>query len=60
MNDNNNYLKNAELSTEQNTNMIDGISNNAPIAPVIPVPEEKPLDKVKSPTRKKRSLELEL
>lgn len=27
-----NYLKNAEISTEQNYNMIDGIANNAPTA----------------------------
>ena len=37
-------LKSAELTTEQNYNMIDGILNNGP-APVLP-PEEKPLDKV--------------
>ena len=36
-------LKSAELTTEQNYNMIDGILNNGP-APVLP-PEEKPLDK---------------
>ena len=38
-------LKSAELTTEQNYNMIDGILNNGP-APVLP-PEEKPLDKVR-------------
>jgi hypothetical protein len=55
------YLKNAELSTEQNYNMIDGILNNAalPIPPSIPVPEVKPLDRVKEPPRRKRSRELE-
>ena len=55
------YLKNAELSTEQNYNMIDGISNNAalPVPPCVPVPEVKPLDKVKEPPVKKRSRELE-
>lgn len=50
----NNPLQSAELSTEQNTNMIDGIFNNAP-----PIPEEKPLDKVKPPTRKSRTWERE-
>ena len=56
-----NYLKNAELSTEQNCNMIDGIPNNTalPIPPSVPVPEIKPLDKVKEPPRRKRSRELE-
>ena len=38
--------KNAELSMEQNGNMIDGIINNLPV----PLPEEKPLDKVRSAT----------
>ena len=59
MNDKYNYLKTAELSTEQNYNMIDGIPNNAPMAPPVPVPEVKPLDKVKEPPRKKRSRERE-
>lgn len=56
-----NYLNNAELSTEQNCNMIDGIPNNTalPVPPTVPVPEEKPLDKVKEPPRRKRSRELE-
>ena len=56
-----NYLKNAELSTEQNYNMIDGIPNNAalPVLPSVPVPEIKPLDRVKEPPRRKRSRELE-
>lgn len=56
-----NYLNNAELSNEQNCNMIDGIPNNTalPVPPTVPVPEEKPLDKVKEPLRRKRSRELE-
>jgi hypothetical protein len=54
-----NYLKNAELSTEQNYNHIDGILNNAPLAPPVPVPEIKPLEKVKEPPPRKRSRELE-
>ena len=56
MNDKENYNKNAELDAEQNYNMIDGIINN--IAP-IPAPEDKPLDRVKPPTEKKRSRERE-
>lgn len=56
-----NYLNNAELSTEQNYNMIDGIPNNTalPVPPSVPVPEVKPLDKVKEPPVKKRSRERE-
>jgi hypothetical protein len=56
-----NYLKNAELSTEQNCNMIDGIPNNAalPVPQSTPAPEIKPLDRVKEPPRRKRSRELE-
>jgi len=53
-----NYLKTVELSTEQNCNMIDGTLNNMPPAP-IPAPEDKPLDRVKPPTEKKRSRERE-
>jgi hypothetical protein len=61
MNDKDNYLKNAEFSTEQNYDMIDGILNNTalPVPPSVPVLEEKPLDKVKEPPRRKRSRELE-
>lgn len=61
MEDRDNYLKSAELSTEQNTNMIDGIfgNNTPPMIPPVPVPEVKPLDKVKELPRRKRSLELE-
>ena len=56
-----NPLKNAELSTEQNYNSIDGIINNLPLAlpPGVPVPEEKPLDRVKEQTEKKRQRERE-
>lgn len=36
----------AELSQEQNTNMIDGVPNNTAPAPALPEPE-KPKDKVK-------------
>ena len=31
MHEKDNYLKTAELSTEQNCNMIDGVPNNTPI-----------------------------
>jgi hypothetical protein len=58
MDEKDNYLKAAELSAEQNTNMIDGVINNLPPAPV-PAPEEMPLDRVKPPTEKKRSRERE-
>lgn len=58
MNDKDNYLKNAELSTEQNYNMIDGILNNALLVPQAR-PEEKPKDRVIEPPRKKRSRERE-
>lgn len=47
--------KNAELSMEQNGNMIDGIINNLPVSP----PEKKPLDKVREHPPKRRSRERE-
>jgi hypothetical protein len=50
-----NHLKNAELSTEQNYNAIDGIVNNLPLLPPVAVPEEKPLDKVINPPQRRRS-----
>ncbi|BAL00437.1 hypothetical protein OBV_32380 [Oscillibacter valericigenes Sjm18-20] len=50
-----NPMKNAELSTEQNYNMIDGVLNNQSPAPE----HEKEKDKVKEPPRKRRSLERE-
>ena len=61
MQEKDNYLKNAELSTEQNYDMIDGIPNNTalPVPPSVPVPEEKPLDRVKELSRRRRSRELE-
>ena len=58
MNEKENPNKNAELSEEANANMIDGIINNLPPVPV-PAPEDKPLDRVKPPTEKKRSRERE-
>jgi len=54
-----NHLKNAELDTEQNYNIIDGIINNAPLTAPEPVPVEKPLDKVKEMPKKKRSRDRE-
>lgn len=54
-----NYLKNAELSTEQNYNMIDGIANNAPTPVPQAMPEEKPKDRVKEPPAKRRSRQRE-
>jgi hypothetical protein len=60
-NEQENPLKNAELSMEQNYNNIDGVINNLPLAlpPSEPVPELPPLDKVKEQTAKKRRRELE-
>ena len=55
----NNPLEATELTTEQSTNMIDGIRNNTPIIPPMPVPTVKTLDKVKPPTRKSRTWERE-
>ena len=50
-----NSNKNAELSMEQNGNMIDGIINNLPVPPR----SEKPLDKVREHPPKRRSRERE-
>ena len=60
MNENENPNKNAELSEEANANCIDGVINNLPIPPVpAPDPADRPLDRVKPPTEKKRSRERE-
>ena len=59
MHEKDNYLKNSELSTEQNCNMIDGIPNNTPLPPTPPEPDRKPLDKVKEPPRACRIRERE-
>ena len=58
MSDIDNYLKNAELDSEQNYNLIDGVLNNIEAVP-IPAPEVRPPDRVKPPTEKKRSRERE-
>ena len=50
-----NSNKNAELSMEQNGNMIDGIINNLPVPP----PAEKPLERVLEHPPKRRSRERE-
>lgn len=49
MHEKKNYLKTAELSAEQNCNMIDGVPNNMPIPPAPPELDAKTLDKVKEP-----------
>ena len=50
-----NPMKSAEIATELNYNMLDGVLNNQD-----PPPEqEKPLDKVKEPPRPYRSRERE-
>lgn len=51
-----NYLKNAELATEQNYNLIDGVLNNVQLPPE---EEKKSVDRVKEPPAKKRSRERE-
>lgn len=51
-----NPLKNAELTVEQNYNCIDGLINNLP---ALSPEEEKPLYKVKEPPRRRRSRERE-
>lgn len=52
-----NPTKSAEIATEQNYNMIDGILNNQLPAP--PQEREKELDKVKEPPNQRRSRERE-
>lgn len=57
----NNPLKNAELSVEQNYNHIDGLINNLPAPPPVLAPPA-PLvetDRVKEPLNKRRSRERE-
>ena len=56
MNDRDNHNKNSELDTEQNDNVIDGIINDPPH---VPATGDKPLDRVKPPTERKRSRERE-
>ena len=49
MNERDNHLHTAELSEEQNDNMLDGILNNLPPSPLPKGPEKKELDRVKEP-----------
>ena len=44
MHEKDNYLKTAELSTEQNQHMIDGGPNNTPLPPAPPALVKKALD----------------
>ena len=50
-------MKSAEMSTEQNYNMINGVLDNS--CPPLPETPEKPLDKVKEYPPRKRSREHE-
>ncbi len=60
MHNKDNYLQSAELSAEQNANMLDGIlGNNAPLSPPVPVTAARPLDRVIEPPRKRRSRDRE-
>ena len=59
MNRRDNPLLAAELTEEQNGNMLDGILNNLPPSPLPQRPEEKELDRVKEPPALKRSRERE-
>jgi hypothetical protein len=59
MNDKDNYLKTAELSTEQNTNMLDGIANNIALPVPQAQPEEKTKDRVREHPPRRRSRERE-
>lgn len=52
-----NPMKSAEIATEQNYNMIDGVLNNQ--LPIPPQEREKELDKVKEPPNQRRSRERE-
>ena len=58
MHEKDNYLKTAELSTEQNCNMIDGVQQYAHPAHA-PELDAKPLDKVKEPKERRKGRELE-
>lgn len=57
----NNPLKNAELSVEQNYNHIDGLINNLPAPPPVLIPPAPAVetDRVKEPPNKRRSRERE-
>ena len=59
--ENENPLKSAELSLEQNYNQIDGVLNNLPAPPPLPVLPAPVVetDKVKEPPRHTRSRDRE-
>ena len=59
MHEKDNNLKTAELSTEQNCNMIDGVPNNTPIPPAPPELDVQPLEKEKTPTERTKGRERE-
>lgn len=59
MHEKDNYLKTAELSTEQNCNMIDGVPNNTSVPPTPPELDAKPMDKVKESKERRKGRELE-
>lgn len=59
MNEKENAMLTAELTEEQNGNMLDGILNNLPLSPLPQQPREKELAKVKEPPAPKRSRERE-
>ena len=59
INEKRNHLHTAELTVEQNDNMLDGILNNLPPSPLPKGPEKKELDKVKEPPAHKWSRERE-
>ena len=59
MHEKDNYLKTAELSTEQKHNMIDGVPNNTPLPAQPPELDKKPLDKVKEPQERRKGRERE-
>ena len=59
MNRRDNPLLTAELTEEQNGNMLDGILNSLPPSPLHQRPEEKALDRVKEPPAPKRRRERE-
>ena len=50
-----NPMKSAEIATEHNYNMLDGVLNT----PAPPPEQEKPLDTVKEPPHRRRSLDRE-
>ena len=59
MHEKDNYLKTAELYTEQNCNMIDGVPNNTPTPPTPPELDAKPLAKVKEAKEHRKGREQE-